>query len=188
MKFSMTIEKSRIFPTIVPRSYVDDVGETSSIYGDVGPNLVVVLTLESDTSLRNVSSSELAEAKITEDEAWIAAWQNFRSEMSEGRLQLQIVDFEDGGKAALFAGHWLASAAVLYDAMYGWFGKELGTNDLYALVSERDSAIIFSGDCSVLVRERVESFAIQAAAGSAKPFGRNLFHLRDDGPHFIAPD
>ena len=179
------LNKSDIYPSVAPRSYVQEVGEAACSYADLGPNLVVMLSLDLNSAIRNVSPPELIEANLTEDQAWDAAWANFGRELSEGRLQLQVAEYEDGGKAALFGGHWLASAAIFHSGLYGWFREQLGMNDLFALVSERDSAIIFSENCSVFVREHIESFASQTAAFSRKPFGLNLFRLLDGGPEYV---
>jgi hypothetical protein len=141
-----------------------------------------MLSLDFDSALRSVAPPELIEIGLDEDQAWAVAMENLGREISEGRLRLGIGDFEDGGKAAFFDGHWLASAAIFHNGLYPWFSNELGSDDLYALISERDSAVVFSGDCSPLVRERVELFASKAASQSRKPFGRNLFRLEADGP------
>jgi len=176
---------NRIYPSVVPRSYLLDLGEEACSYEDLGPNLIVMLSLDLDSALRSVAPHELNEADLDESEAWAIAMNNLGREILEGRLQLMVASFEDGGKDACFAGHWLGSAAIFHHGLYPWFKNELGSDDLYAIVSERDSAVIFAGDCSTLVRERAEGFATKAMSESRKPFGRNLFRLGSDGPVYV---
>ncbi len=176
------IDIDRLYPSVVPRSYLVDLGEGACSYEEMGPNLLVMLSLDLDSALRNVAPQELAAVGLSVPDAWDTATNNLRREILEGRLHLMIASFEDGGKDACFAAHWLGSAAISDAGLYPWFRNELGSNDLYAIVSERDSAVIFAGDCSSLVRERAEEFAAKALSESRKPFGRNLFRLDDRGP------
>jgi hypothetical protein len=176
------LDRELLFPSVALRSYSVELGESSCSYAGLGPNLIVMLSLDLDAALRSVAPTELKEIGLDEDQAWVVAMENLGNEVAEGRLKLGIGSFEDGGKAAFFDGHWLASAAIFHNGLYPWFAEELGSNDLYALVSERESAVVFAGDCSPLVRERVELFISKAGAHSRKPFGRNLFRLEADGP------
>jgi len=176
------LDIDHLYPSVVPRSYLKDLGGGACTYKDLGPNLIVMLSLDLDSALRNVAPQELSATGLDDAEAWDAATNNLRREILEGRLQLIVASFEDGGKDAGFAGHWLGSAAIADPGLYPWFRNELGSDDLYAIVSERDSSVIFAGDCSKLVLERAEEFAAKAFSESRKPFGRNLFRLCDDGP------
>lgn len=176
------LDIERLFPSVVPRSYLIDLGKAACSYRELGPHLIVMLSLDLDSALRSVAPQELSGAGLDDAEAWDAATDNLRREILEGRLQLMVASHEDGGKSAGFAGHWLGSAAITDPGLYPWFRNELGSDDLYAIVSERDSAVLFASDCSELVLGRAEEFAVKALAESRKPFGRNLFRLCDDGP------
>jgi len=179
------IEVNAIFPSVVPRSYLDQLGEGACSYYDLGPNLIVMLSMDMGSALRNVSPSELKEAEITDDEAWAKAMGNLGEELSTCRLKVGVGEFEDGGKALIMDGHWLASAAIFHHGFYQWFSEQLETKKLCALVSERDSAVIFAEDCSPLVREKVEFFISKVELDSRKPFGRNFFRLEADGPTYV---
>ena len=179
------LDRNRLFPSVAPRSYLTEFGEGSCSYAGLGPNLIIMLSLDLDSALRSVAPPELTEIALDEDDAWVVAMENLGNEISEGRLQLGIGTFDDGGKAAFFDGHWLASAAIFHNGLYPWFSTELGSDNLYALISERDSAVVFAHNCSALVRQRVELFASKAASDSRKPFGRNLSRLEADGPVHI---
>jgi hypothetical protein len=179
------INRELLYPSVVPRGYLVDLGVGACSYADLGPNLIVLLSLDMDSALRNVAPLELAALELSEDQAWELAMTNLGREVSESRLLMGVASFEDGGKAAFFDGHWLGSAAIYHAGLYPWFRNELGAHDLYALVSERDSAVIFARQCSAHVREQVEQFSAKAAAHSRKPFGRNLFLLDDEGPVYV---
>ena len=179
------IDHSLVYPAVAPRSYLVDLGEGACSYTDLGPNLIVMLSLDLDSALRNVAPAELADAGLTDDGAWDLALENLGKQVSIGRLQLLVVAFQNGEKAAYFEGHWLGSAAIYHNGLYPWFQKELASNNLLALVSERDSSVIFPADCSAFTREEVERFSCNAAANARKPFGRNLFRLEVDGPTFV---
>jgi hypothetical protein len=176
------INRQLLYPSVVPRGYLVDLGVGACSYADLGPNLIVMLSLDMDSALRNVAPLELAEIGLSEDQAWEIALANLGREVSESRLLMGVASFDDGGKAAFFDCHWLGSAAIYHAGFYPWFRNELGADELYALVSERDSAVIFAGQCSAHVRDQVEQFSAKAAAHSRKPFGRNLFRLDDEGP------
>ena len=176
------LDPQSLYPSVVPRSYLTELGYESCSYAGLGPNLVVMLWHDLSSAFRSVSPVELSQIEMTEDAAWAVAMGNLSRELTEGRLQVGIGNFEDGGKAAFLDGHWLASATIFHAGLYPWFRAELGCAELCALVSERDSAVIFASDCSDLVREKAELFISKAAQFSRKPFGRNFYRLEDDGP------
>jgi hypothetical protein len=184
-KLNLMIDINLLYPSVVPKSYLTELGSGNCSYEDFGPNLMLMLSLDLDSLLRNVSPRELADAGVTEADAWDIAWNNLGREIQEGRLQPMIATYEDGGKLICFFRHWLGPAVIYSSGLYSWFRNELGADDLYAIVSDRDNVFVFAANCSALVRDRAEEAARKSAAESRKPFGRNLFRLLDDGPTFV---
>lgn len=180
------LDHNALFPSVAPRSYLDALGEAACSYHQLGPNLIVMLSLDLDSALRNVSPIELEESGLNEDDSWIRAMANLGEQLNTGALKVGVGYFDDGGKAVFLDGHWLASAAIFHNGFYGWFADLLGAQSVLALISERDSAVIFAEDCSPLVREKAEAFAKRAALESRKPFGLNLFRLEHEGPVYVA--
>jgi hypothetical protein len=180
------LDLNALFPSVVPRSYLDALGEAACSYYELGPNLLVMLSLDLDSAVRNVSPVELEEAGLNEDDAWIQAMANLGEQLNTGVLQVGVGSFDDGGKAVFLDGHWLASAAIFHNGFYSWFADQLGAESVLALISERDSAVIFAENCSPLVRKKVDAFARRAALESRKPFGLNLFRLEPEGPVHVA--
>jgi hypothetical protein len=171
-----------LFPSVVPRSYLIELGQGACSYHDLGPNLIVMLSLDLGSALRNVAPAEMEAAGLSDDDAWNVAMSNLGEQLSSGALKVGVGSFEDGGKAIFMDGHWLASAAIFHNGFYNWFSEQLGAERLLAIVSERDSAVVFAEESSGLVRDKVETFAKRAALESRKPFGPNVFRLDPAGP------
>lgn len=184
-KLDLMLDPNALFPSVAPRTYLDALGEAACSYHELGPNLIVMLSLDLDSALRNITPVELEKAGLNEEDAWIRAMANLGEQLTNGVLKVGVGSFDDGGKAVFLDGHWLASAAIFHNGFYGWFAEQLGADSVLALISERDSAVIFAEDCSPLVREKVEAFAKRAALESRKPFGLNLFRLDQAGPTHV---
>ena len=180
-----TIDTNLLFPSVVNRSYLHDLGEEACIYLELGPNLLVMLWLDIGPAIRSTSQAELKPAGLSVDAAWHVAMSNLGEQLTTGALKVGVASFDDGEKAVFLEGHWLASAAIFHTGLYPWFSDLLGAEGLLALVSERDSLIVFAESASTLVRQRAEQFATEAALQSRKPFGMNLFRLEDDGPAYV---
>ncbi|MCR6480717.1 hypothetical protein NU688_31500 [Variovorax sp. ZS18.2.2] len=182
---AIMLDVDALFPSVVPRSYLIQLGEGACSYLDLGPNLIVMLSLDLGSAVRNVTPNELEKSGISDDEAWAKAMGNLGAQLSGGQLKVGVGEFDDGGKAIFLDGHWLASAAIFHNGFYQWFSEQLGSDSLCALISERDSAVIFAEDCSALVSEKIESFISRVELESRKPFGRNLFTLAPEGPVYV---
>lgn len=179
------VDTNALYPSVVSRSYLSDLGEASCSYYSLGPNLIVMLSLDLGSALRNVGPDELSASGLTEDGAWHIAMNNLGEEIKQGRLPLQIGQLEDGTKIAFFCDHWLAAATVFHSGLYQWFSQQIGSDDLCAIISNRDSAIVYAANSSPSALNRLIDMATEMAAVSLKPFGRNVYRLMLDGPEYI---
>lgn len=180
-------QPSQVFPCVVPESYISAVGPTSCVHRPFGNGLVLTLAVDMGESVRNLQPQEMTELVESLDDAWQLAIYNLDQEFQNQRLVVQVVDYPSGGQAAMIGPHWLASALLAHPGITPWLQSILGSQQLIAVVPERDSSFVISATAPQDVVQGAKRFAVEAHANARKPYTPAWFSLSEQGPDPIAP-
>jgi len=181
LKKMTSISLDNIFPAVTPEGYLEELGKGSYVAWDLGHDLALMLWQDQGSVIKSVSPSDLAGFGLQDDDLWNLSFQNLNRVVNNGDIKIEAVGFP-GDETVVVAGpHWLASSLVLHGGLHAFISEQIGSQDLMAVVPDREMAVFFSNNCSAQLRSSVESICADIVRASRKPFGWRLFSYSTEG-------
>lgn len=186
MEEASTELRRRLFPYIVPRSWVDAVGADKLIMWPMTDDVCMVLVVEGQAAVRNVRFQDLLDAALSPEEAFEVAADNLGRAWQDGAFQFGIAELRDGTLVGMARGNWMAPAGAL---LLGNFYQEnclrLGHTEFAAVAVNQQCLFAFPTDEKTLASAALRAALDDESAGTPKPISRSWLKLDGGwpGPH-----
>ena len=172
---------AKIFPYVVPSSYLDEPGTPSnSVIWPLGHGLVVALVFDLGGLVRNVQPEDLVSLGLTTEQAKQRAIENLAQIAESGVIGQQRFTGPNQKPSVLFGGHWAAATCILLPGLREMGKKNIGNEPLCVCIPHRDALLMFAkGDQAY--REAMVKLIKQNESGARKPLTFEFFELTASG-------
>jgi hypothetical protein len=173
-------DRTQLVLCVTHQAYLEQLGKASCVTWELGNELHYMLWKDLKGTAANVRPDELQSLQLDEDAAFNSAYENVYRRM--GEINFGTVCSSSGKKEAVLIGpHWLASALLLDTSTFKHCCNELASEDLYAVVPERDTLIVYPKAASDTTKSIVRDLVANVEREARKPWGRRLFSYTPKG-------
>jgi hypothetical protein len=158
----------KIYPYVVPKSWVDHTTPDSLISWQVGRDVFIVLVFDGQGSVRNVRPEDL--------EALARAWQ-------EKQFEFGAATLIDGTVIGCSRGNWMAPAGgLLLGNFHEGLAAQFGQTELAAIAVNQECLFAFPTDPKTLQSESLRIAINDEFTGHRKPISRTWLLLNGQWP------
>lgn len=179
----------RLYPYVVPRSWVEYTGENALITWPFSEDVRVVLVVDSGSMVRNVRPEDLEKVSASPDEAMDLAAQNLGRAWQAGQFEFGCATLKDGTRIGAARGNWMAPAGGL---MLGNFFEalrdDLGAEQFAAVALNQECLFAFPTDEKTLSSASLRMALDDEFKGHRKPISRSWLLLNGGWPQAYPGD
>ena len=180
----MSSQTDRMYPYVVPHSWVAHAGADSLVSWEVSSDVHVILVFDGAGTVRNVRPADLEAAGLNPDAAFELAAHNLGRAWHDGQVQMGVATLQDGVEVGAVRGSWMAPAAAL---ILGNFHAEMaahfGVQALVAVAVNQQSLFAFPADERTLASASLRIALDDESRGFPKPVSRQWLVLDGGWPH-----
>jgi hypothetical protein len=164
---------ARVYPYIVPASYLED--RSLDAVRELGHGLVLLFAEDCDGVCRVLANSDLVKAGLEIPAVLDRALANLDALLKSRAIPMRL--FEPAGARMIRIGdHWLAAACMLVPDICNFLLRTLGVETAHVAIPQRDVLLCFTAD-SPATRDEVLHVIREEHAEGRKPLTEELFYL-----------
>lgn len=174
----LSLAKTRIMPRIQPISIFEHLDREQVAHMPYVNETVIVYVIDMPRMTVSITVEQLMQWRITVDDLDLYARENLLRYTPD--LKIQLVDSEDGGRAAIFSAHdGYDAARLLLDTLHKRLAPEL-KGDFYVAAPARDMFVAMSCNPNTFV-DRLKKKVNRDYRRLPYPITTDLFVVTQDG-------
>ena len=136
--------RQKMFPYVVPKSWVEYAGESSLVSWAFSEQVRMVLVSEAVASVRNIRPEDLNSAGISVDEAFSIAAENLAKAWQAGAFEFGVAELQDGVAVGMVRGNWMAPAGgLLLGNFHAALVEHFNVQEFAAVPANQETLIAF---------------------------------------------
>lgn len=173
----------KIYPYVVPRSWVDHVDAEHVISVPFSDDVFMVLVVDGQGTVRNVRPEDLDAVHVLPEEAIEIATNNLGHAWQTGQFQFGTAELLDGKLVGASRGGWMAPAgALMLGNFYQMMVDAFGQHQFAAVAVNQQFLIAFPADEETLASNSLRLAIDEEFTGHHKPISRSWLLLNGDWP------
>jgi hypothetical protein len=174
---------SRIYPYVVPRSWVDYSTREALVWSKCTEDVYVVLVVDGNGTVRNVRPGDLKGIDVAEDEAYDFAARNLAEAWKAEKFSFGMATLRDETRIGTSTGNWMAPAGALAIASFhAGLRERFGRDKFVAVAVNQQTLFAFPNDAKTLSSKSLRLAIDDEFRMSPKPISRSWMLLDGGWP------
>lgn len=174
---------SRIYPYVVPRSWVDYTTREALVWSKCTEDVYVVLVIDGNGTVRNVRPEDLRRIGVSEDEAYDLAARNLAEAWKAEKFSFGMATLRDETKIGTSTGNWMAPAGALaIGSFHAGLRERFGRDEFVAVAVNQQMLFAFPNDAKTLGSKSLRLAIDDEFRTSSKPISRSWMLLDGGWP------
>jgi|APAra7269096613_1048513.scaffolds.fasta_scaffold00106_116 hypothetical protein len=175
--------KDKLFPYVVPFSWVDYAGKDSLVSWEFSEDVRMVLVFDGAGTVRNVRPEDLAEMNLDEGQAFELAAENLGKAFQAGEFEFGGATLRDGTEIGCARGSWMAPAgALILGSFHEGLSQQFSRNEFAAVAVNQGCLFAFPADSKTLASESLRLAIDDEFTGHRKPISRSWLLIDGQWP------
>jgi hypothetical protein len=172
-----------VYPYVVPKSWVDYVGEESLFTWEFSDDVRMVLVVDGSGAVRNLRPQDLEAVGETAESAFDIAAHNLAGAYQRQEFELGIATLKDGTKIGGARGNWMAPAGgLMIGALYESMKASFHAEEFAAVAPNQQCLFAFAIDEATLSSESLRLAVDDELRSGEKPISRSWLLLNGQWP------
>lgn len=173
----------RVFPYIVPRSWVDSATREALVVYPFSDELFAVLVVDGVGAVRNVRPQDLESVGIDESRAFAIAAENLTKAFDANAFEFGFGTLRDGTSIGMSQGSWMAPAGgLLFGNFHQMLVEKLGGDRFVAIAPNQETLIAFVDDERARNSAALRSMVEEQFTQHRKPVSRAWLEIDGSWP------
>lgn len=174
---------SRVYPYVVPRSWVDYTTREALVWSKCTEDVYVVLVVDGNGTVRNVRPEDLKDIGVSEDEAYDVAARNLAEAWKAEKFSFGMATLQDETKIGTSTGNWMAPAGALaIGSFHAGLRERFGRDEFIAVAVNQQTLFAFPNDAKTLSSKSLRLAIDDEFRMSPKPISRSWMLLNGGWP------
>jgi hypothetical protein len=172
-----------VYPYVVPKSWVEYVGEQSLFTWEFSDDVRMVLVVDGSGSVRNLRPQDLEAVGETAESAFDIAARNLAAAYQRQEFEIGIATLKDGTRIGGARGNWMAPAGgLMIGALFESMKENFHAEEFAAVAPNQQCLFAFALDDATLHSESLRLAIDDEFRSGVKPISRSWLLLNGQWP------